>query len=159
MMEQKYSIPLLPLPYDFETVKVLKQLSKANRKLAELKGIARTIPNENILINTLALQEAKDSSAVENIVTTQDDLYKAGLGDKTGFMTPAAKEVLRYREAIFEGFRMVRGNKILSNRVIKKVQELVKQNNAGFQVSPNKALVNQNDGKVVYTPPQDINGQ
>ena len=66
-------IPTLPLPYDLETVAVLKQLNKANKKLAELKGIARTIPNENILISMLALQEARDSSAVENIVTTQDD--------------------------------------------------------------------------------------
>jgi len=155
-MEYKYKIPNLPLPYDLETVKVLKQLSKANRKLAELKGIARTIPNENILISTLTLQEARDSSAVENIVTTQDDLYKAGLNDKIGVLNPATKEVLRYREAIFEGFKMVRNNKILSNKVIKKVQEMVKQNDAGFMVSPNKALVNQSDGKVIYTPPQDI---
>lgn len=81
-MANKYKIPTLPLPYDLETVKVLKQLNKANKKLAELKGIARTIPNENILISTLTLQEARDSSAVENIVTTQDDLYKAGLNEK-----------------------------------------------------------------------------
>lgn len=155
-MTDRYIIPQLPLPYDLETVQVLRQLGKANRKLAELKGIARTIPNENILISTLALQEARDSSAVENIVTTQDDLYKAGLNDKTSLLNPAIKEVLRYREAIFEGFKMVRRNKILSNNVIKKVQELVKLNDAGFQVSPTKALVNQRDGKIIYTPPQDI---
>lgn len=156
MMANNYIIPYLPLPYDLETVKVLKQLSKANRKLAELKGIARTIPNENILISTLTLQEARDSSAVENIVTTQDDLYKAGLSDKLMIMNPATKEVLRYREAIFEGFKMVRKNKILSNNVIRKIQERVKLNDAGFQVSPHKALINQSDGKVIYTPPQDI---
>ena len=156
-MKKEYKIPTLPLPYDLETVAVLKQLSKANRKLAELKGIARTIPNENILISTLTMQEARDSSAVENIVTTQDDLYKAGVGNKLSIMNPATKEVLRYREAIFEGFKLVRDNKILSNNVIKKVQELVKLNNAGFLVSPGKALVNQSDGSVVYTPPQDIN--
>lgn len=155
-MTNSYIIPQLPLPYDLETVQVLRQLSKANRKLAELKGIARTIPNENILISTLTLQEARDSSAVENIVTTQDDLYKAGLNDKMILLNPAIKEVLRYREAIFEGFKMVRKNKLLSNNVIKKVQELVKLNDAGFQVSPTKALVNQRDGKIIYTPPQDI---
>ena len=149
-------IPTLPLPYDLETVAVLKQLNKANKKLAELKGIARTIPNENILISMLALQEARDSSAVENIVTTQDDLYQAGVSDNIRIINPATKEVLRYREAIFEGFEMVRKNKILSNNVIKKVQEKVKQNNAGFLVSPSKALVNQIDGRVIYTPPQDI---
>lgn len=150
-------IPTLPLPYDLETVSVLKQLNKANKKLAELKGIARTIPNENILISMLALQEARDSSAVENIVTTQDDLYQAGVSDNIRIINPATKEVLRYREAIFEGFEMVRKNKILSNNVIKKVQEKVKQNNSGFLVSPSKALVNQSDGRVIYTPPQDIN--
>lgn len=155
-MPNHYNIPNLPLPYDLETVRVLKQLSKANRKLAELKGIARTIPNENILISTLTLQEARDSSAVENIVTTQDDLYKAGLSDKMIVLNPATKEVLRYREAIFEGFKMVRKNKILSNNVIKKVQELVKLNDAGFLVSPSKVLVNQRDGSIIYTPPRDI---
>ena len=155
-MSNDYNIPNLPLPYDLETVRVLKQLSKANRRLAELKGIARTIPNENILISTLTLQEARDSSAVENIVTTQDDLYKAGLSDKMLVLNPATKEVLRYREAIFEGFKMVRKNKILSNNVIKKVQELVKLNDAGFLVSPSKALINQSDGRIIYTPPQEI---
>ena len=156
-MANKYILPTLPLPYDLETVAVLKQLNKANKKLAELKGIARTIPNENILISMLALQEARDSSAVENIVTTQDDLYQAGVSDNIRIINPATKEVLRYREAIFEGFEMVRKNKILSNNVIKKVQEKVKENNAGFLVSPSKALVNQSDGRVIYTPPQDIN--
>jgi len=156
-MANKYQIPQLPLPYDLETVAVLKQLNKANKKLAELKGIARTIPNENILISTLALQEARDSSAVENIVTTQDDLYRAGVSDNISIINPATKEVLRYREAIFEGFNLVRKNKILSNNIIKRVQQLVKLNDAGFLVSPSKALVNQRDGKVIYTPPQDIN--
>jgi len=72
----EYKIPLLPLSYYLETKTVLKQLNQANRRLAELKGVALTIPNENILVSTLTLQEAKDSSEVENIVTTQDDLYQ-----------------------------------------------------------------------------------
>ena len=103
-----YNIPQLPLPYDIETKEVLKQLNKANKKLAELKGIATTIPNENILISTLTLQEAKDSSEVENIVTTQDDLYKASVSLNDGFFSPATKEVLNYREAIQYGFALVR---------------------------------------------------
>ena len=122
-MAKNYQIPILPLPYDLETVAILKQLNKANKKLAELKGIARTIPNENILISSLALQEARDSSAVENIVTTQDDLYQAGVIDNNRIISAATKEVLRYREAIYEGFRLVRNNKILSNNTIKKVQD------------------------------------
>ena len=100
--EEKYSIPSLPLPYDLETKEVLKQLNRANRKLAELKGVAQTIPNERILISSLTLQEAKDSSEVENIVTTQDDLYRAGLDPSHQFINAATKEVLFYREAINE---------------------------------------------------------
>ena len=105
---KQYNIPLLPLPYDLESKKILKQLSKSHRRLAELKGIAQTIPNEQILISTLTLQEAKDSSEVENIVTTQDDLYKAGLDFKQEFINASTKEVLAYREAIDKGFRLVR---------------------------------------------------
>ena len=103
-----YEIPLLPLPYDLETKAVLRQANKANRKLAELKGVAQTIPNERILISSLTLQEAKDSSAVENIVTTQDDLYRAGLDAGFTLIGAATKEVLFYREAINEGFKLVR---------------------------------------------------
>ncbi len=95
--EEIYSIPSLPLPYDLETKEVLKQLNRANRKLAELKGVAQTIPNERILISSLTLQEAKDSSEVENIVTTQDDLYRAGLDPSHQFINAATKEVLFYR--------------------------------------------------------------
>ena len=76
IMNKQYSIPTLPLPYDLETKEVLKQLTRSHRKLAELKGLALTIPNERILISTLTLQEAKDSSEVENIVTTQDGFIR-----------------------------------------------------------------------------------
>ena len=72
-MKEQYQVPPLPLPYDLETKAILKQVNAANRRLAELKGIAQTIPNENILVSTLVLQEALDSSAVENIVTTHDE--------------------------------------------------------------------------------------
>lgn len=102
-MEKKYTIPTLPLPYDLETKAVLKQLNRANRKLAELKGVAHTIPNEHILISTLTLQEARDSSAVENIVTTQDDMYRADLNFEQTVKNAAAKEVLNYRHAMQTG--------------------------------------------------------
>ena len=111
MTSNKYIIPRLPLPYDLETKEVLKQLNKANKKLAELKGVAQTIPNEQILISSLTLQEAKDSSAVENIVTTQDDLYRAGL-ELGNIVGAATKEVLFYREAISNGFAMIRNKNI-----------------------------------------------
>ena len=153
--EEKYSIPSLPLPYDLETKEVLKQLNRANRKLAELKGVAQTIPNERILISSLTLQEAKDSSEVENIVTTQDNLYRAGLDPSHQFINAATKEVLFYREAINEGFRMVRNKDILTLNDIKHVQEILEQNTAGFRTTPGTQLKRENDGAVIYTPPQD----
>ena len=156
-LSETYTIPTLPLPYDLETKEVLKQVNKANRKLAELKGGAQTIPNERILISSLTLQEAKDSSAVENIVTTQDDLYRAGLDTSYQFINAATKEVLFYREAINEGFRIVRNKDILTLNDIKRVQEILEQNSAGFRTTPGTQLKRENDGAVVYTPPQ--NGQ
>jgi Fic family protein len=152
---ENYKIPLLPLPYDFETKAILKQLNSSNRKLAELKGVARTIPNEKILISTLTLQEAKDSSAIENIVTTQDDLYSAGLGFANQQINAATKEVLFYREAVNRGFNAVRRRNILSLNDIKQIQEVLEQNSAGFRTTPGTQLKRQNDGEVVYTPPQD----
>ena len=117
-MGQVYTIPTLPLKVDLETKAVLKQLASSHRRLAELKGIAVTIPNEQILISTLTLQEAKDSSEVENIVTTQDDLYKASIDMQHDKITAATKEVLNYREAIQLGFSLVRKNKILRNNCL-----------------------------------------
>ncbi|MCD8291321.1 MAG: Fic family protein, partial [Prevotella sp.] len=121
-MKNNYKIPTLPLPYDLETKTVLKQLNRANRKLAELKGVAKTIPNETILISTLTLQEAKDSSAIENIVTTQDDLFHADLNYHTTIRNASAKEVLNYREAIQRGFALVRKQHLLTLNIIKEIQ-------------------------------------
>lgn len=150
-----YKIPLLPLPYDLETKTVLRQANKANRKLAELKGVAQSIPNERILISSLTLQEAKDSSAVENIVTTQDDLYRAGLDANFTLIGAATKEVLFYREAINEGFKLVRNKNILALNDIKRIQEVLEQNSAGFRTTPGTQLKRSSDGAVIYTPPQD----
>ncbi|WP_337586643.1 Fic family protein [Prevotella pectinovora] len=150
-----YKIPLLPLPYDLETKTVLRQANKANRKLAELKGVAQTIPNERILISSLTLQEAKDSSAVENIVTTQDDLYRAGLDANFTLIGAATKEVLFYREAINEGFKLVRNKNVLALNDIKRIQEVLEQNSAGFRTTSGTQLKRSSDGAVIYTPPQD----
>jgi Uncharacterized conserved protein len=149
-----YRIPTLPLDIDVETKAVLRQLSAANRRLAELKGIALTIPNENILINTLVLQEAKDSSAVENIVTTHDDLYRADVEIKNFAISASTKEVLNYAEALKSGFRLIRTTKILSNNKIKDIQQKLERNTAGFRSVPGTTLKNQS-GEIVYTPPQE----
>ena len=151
----EYNIPHLPLSYDLETKAVLKQLNQANRRLAELKGVALTIPNENILVSTLTLQEAKDSSEVENIVTTQDDLYQGAAESFSDFVANAAtKEVLNYREALQHGFLLVKEKTVLTSSVIKEIQKMLEHNSAGFRSVPGTAL-KRSDGKTVYTPPQD----
>jgi Fic family protein len=149
-----YQIPKLPLAEDVETKAVLRQAAKAHRRLAELKGVALTIPNEQILISTLTLQEAKDSSAIENIITTHDEIFKAELYIEN-LRSPAAKEVQSYANALRKGFGLVRKNKILTNSFILQIQEELEQNKAGFRKLPGTALKNQQTGETVYMPPQD----
>lgn len=138
---------------NFESVEVLKKLAQAHRYLAELKGLARSIPNEGILIDTLTLQEAKDSSEVENIVTTHDELFKAGVGDLRG--TPAAKEVRDYSAALKFGFSKVRSTGLLRLNDILEIQAIIKRNNAGLRRLPGTTLKNADTGEIVYEPPQD----
>lgn len=149
----EYIIPTLPLQYDLETKEILRQVNRANRKLAELKGVAQTIPNEQILISSLTLQEAKDSSEVENIVTTQDDLYRAELNLKEAAINASTKEVLNYRQAMQKGFALVRKNKLLTLNYIKQIQEVLEENKGGFRAGPGTTLQNQHK-EIVYTPPQ-----
>lgn len=149
-------MPFAPLPPEsnLETTAVLRKTALAHRYLAELKGLATTIPNESILINTLALQEAKDSSAVENIITTHDELFKAELFGS--FATnPATKEVQHYAAALKKGFSLVKQHNLLTIKHILSIQEELEQNQAGLRKLPGTALVNQQTGQIVYTPPQD----
>ncbi len=152
-MSIEYNIPKLPLDFDFETKAIMRQVTKSNRRLAELKGVALTIPNENILLSSLVLQEALDSSAVENIVTTSDELYRAELDIKGGLTNAATKEVLNYREAMQVGFDMVRRNRLLTLNDIKQIQKTLEHNNAGFRTVPGTRLKS-SKGEVVYIPPQ-----
>lgn len=144
----------LPLNIDFETKKVLKALPAAHAALAELKGIASTIPNQHILINTLGLQEAKDSSAIENIITTHDDLYKSAL-NLNAFNSLQAKEVQNYISALKKGFELITKKGLLTNNVILQIQEVLEENKAGFRKLPGTALKNATTGETVYTPPQN----
>lgn len=147
---------LVPLPYaeDLETKFILKQLPAAHAALAELKGIVRSIPNQIILLNTLGIQEAKDSSSVENIITTHDDLYKANLDFEVN-TSPAIKEVQNYVAAMKRGFELVQTQGLLTNQTILKIQEILEGNNAGFRKLPGTALKNAQTGEIVYLPPQD----
>ncbi len=151
---RKYNIGVLPTDDELETKAILKKLPSAHRQLAELKGISSTIPNETILINTLTLQEAKDSSAIENIITTHDEIYKAQLFEDL-FINASAKEVNSYAEALKTGFQKIRKQKILKSSHILEIQEILEQNDAGYRKLPGTSLINDATGETVYTPPQD----
>ncbi len=137
----------------FEHPAILKRLASSSRQLAELKGVAATIPNQGILINTLGLQEAKDSSAIENIVTTHDELFRDET-DPEGAGSAATKEVLRYRQALRVGFEHVRSGGLLTVRHILDIQRELERNQAGFRRLPGTTLQDAS-GRIVYTPPQD----
>lgn len=150
-----YQIPELPLAIDLETKAVLKKTKEASRALAELKGVAVSMPNENILVSTLSLQEAKDSSAIENIITTNDELYQSDALAQQ-FTSAAAKEVHMYAAALRNGFRDVKKSGLLTNSLIKKVQADLEGNDAGFRSQIGTALKNEQTGEIVYTPPQEL---
>src|ERR1700722_14751659 len=125
-----YTIPQLPLSIELEAKPVLKKLTRAHQALAELKGVTGIIPNQNILIDTLSLQEAKDSSAIENIITSHDDLYKSDVLAKQ-FSSLEAKEVYSYAAALRNGYARIKETGLLTNNLILEIQQTLVENNAG----------------------------
>ena len=144
--------PLADLdPSRFETPSILKGLASASRHLAELKGVASSIPQAGILVNALGMREAKDSSAIENIVTTHDDLFRDAASPESA-STAAGKEVLRYGQALRTGFDAVRERGLLTVNDILEIQRVLERNDAGFRTLPGSVLANA-AGDVVYMPP------
>lgn len=150
----RFEVKLLPPENLDESKAMLRKLVNANRYLAELKGVAATIPNQAILINTLALQEAKDSSAIENIITTHDELFKAELFADL-LDSPAAKEVGRYAEALKHGFGLVKQNQVLTLNHILEIHQRLERNDAGIRRLSGTVLLNQATGETVFVPPQE----
>ncbi len=135
-----------------QSVAVLKRLAVAHRYLAELKGIVKSIPNQAIIINTLGLQEAQHSSAIENIVTTQDDLYKHYITDEPS--NPATKEVVNYAEALHDLYIAQGRKKMITMNMLNKAQEIIKGNEAGIRKQKGTKLIDEQTQEVVYTPPK-----
>lgn len=144
-------VKYLPPQVTLETNRVLKQLSRSHRALAELKGYTDTMPNKNILINAVTINEAKDSSEIENIITTHDELFRAM--SQEGYKNPAAKEVVSYRTALWKGYDLVKENEILTTNMIIDIQKIIEKSNTGIRKLPETILKNQNTGEIVYTPP------
>lgn len=144
-------LPLLPPPGDLETKRVLKKCVAANKALAELKGAGDLIPNQAVLINAIPLQEAKLSSEIENIVTTQDALFQAAL-DESRVTDPSTKEVLRYRTALSRGFEAVQSEP-LRLKLLEELCGVLRNEKVEFRADEEVYLCNATARTTTYTPP------
>ena len=145
-------LPMLPPAAELETIPVLKAVARAARSLAELKGRTRTVPNAAILLNTIALQEARASSEIEAIFTTSDELYR-GMSAESADVSPHAKEVLHYNEALWHGAERLRERRVLSADLAIEIVGMIKPEDAGIRSGPGANLSNRATGEIVYTPP------
>jgi Fic family protein len=145
------SLKKLP-PHAIENITVLKKAIDANRYLAELKGYCETLPNPELLLNTVILQESKDSSAIENIVTTQDDLYRAIL-NPLDHIPPNTKEVISYREAMYTGVTELQNKPVFTGNLAVKIMQKVKSTTTEYRTIPGTKLFNPISNKIIYTPP------
>lgn len=153
MEKQQYPIPELPFSFDVETLRVLKKAIQANKAIAELKGIAQTLPNQALLINTLTIQESKDSSEVESIVTTHDELFRFEAASMNSF-SPASKEVYRYKDALYYGYQSIEKLPISTNLLV-EISKIITDRSSGLRNTMGTTLRDQH-GKVIYTPPQNL---
>ena len=144
---------LLPFnDFDLKTPRILEALNEASRSLAELKGFANSIPNQHILINAITINEAKDSSEIENIVTTHDSIYK--VLTESGYKDESAKEVVDYRSAIWRGYEIIKEKGFISTNVLVELQSMIEPSKTGVRKTPGTNLVNSVTGQIIYTPPQ-----
>ena len=147
-------LPLLPPNVELETKAVLKKAIAANKALAELKGAGDLIPNQTVLIHAIGLQEAKLSSEIENVVTTNDELYRA-FADAGHNTNPQTKEVLYYSEALWHGFNAIRAKKRpLTTNLFVDLYQIIKQTTAGIRKGAGTKLANPSTGKIIYSPPE-----
>lgn len=147
------NLKLLPPAVDIETKVILKKCISVSRNLAELKGATNEIPNPSILINSLILKEAKSSSEIENIITTNDDLYKAFTSSATN-INASTKEVLNYREALWTGFNKLKSTRLLTTNTFIEVVQILKQNTASIRTMPGTVIKKASTDEIIYTPPE-----
>ncbi len=145
-------LPSLPPAADLETKAVLKQCITARAALAELKQAAELIPNQTMLINTIPLLEAKDSSEIENIVTTADQLFQYAQGGDN-LANAATKEALRYRTALYAGYQSLAARPLCTATAV-EVCRTIKAEDLNIRRAPGTQLINDRTGEVIYTPPE-----
>ncbi len=153
-------LPELPLePEDYKNIEVYEKLVEAHAALGRLQGRSIAIPDQGMLINSISLQEAKASSAIENIFTTDDELYKAFSEQNEDLVPGPPKEVLRYREALWAGHHYLKKRDAFDRDYFINIYRQVKQTNDGIRPAWARISIVQggsgpNSGKVVYTPPR-----
>lgn len=148
------TLPDLPPRVNLETPEIFRATIRANKLLAELKGFCQTLPYPELLLNTVVLQESKESSAIENIVTTQDELYKATLMLEGVIKNQAAKEVLQYREAIYWGLERLREKPLITTNLLVGIMQKLRWSTENIRNHAGTKLANPTNGQTVYTPPE-----
>jgi Fic family protein len=142
----------LPFDINLDTVKILKELNLANNSIGELKGVMNLLPNPNIILSLLAVGESKDSSAIENIITTYEDIYKEMITKKP--ISRAAKEVNNYKKAMDTGYDELKNNGFISTDTLVRIQEIIEPNKGGIRKLPGTVIKNMDTNEIVHTPPQ-----
>lgn len=146
-------LPDLPPKAEIESKEILKKAIRANKALAKLVGSGRQLPNQSMLINSIAIQEAKMSSEIENIITTNDELYKALSTDKIP-TDPNTKEVLHYQDALWEGYQLVKQKGFISTNLFVRLFNIIKETTANVRNVPGTKISNKNSNEIIYTPPE-----
>jgi Fic family protein len=149
-------LPLLPPQAEIESTTILKKTIAASRALSELKGAITNLPNPTLFIDTINLQEAQASSAIENIITTQDELFKASIAEKKND-NPATKEVIHYKDALWFGVKEIEKRPILTTTLFIAVMQIIKENQSSVRNTPGTQLKNPTTNAIVYTPPEGEN--
>lgn len=149
-------LPSLPPNVDLESKVILRKLITASRALSELKGAITNLPNPTLFIDTINLQEAQASSAIENIITTQDELFKASVAEKK-YENHATKEVMHYKDALWFGVQQIEERPVLTTNLFINLMQIIKENQSGIRNAPGTQLKNPASGKVIYTPPEGEN--
>jgi Fic family protein len=143
----------LPLGINLNKVEILKQLNDANHHIGELKGILKLLPNPNVVLSLINLSESKDSSAIENIITTYDEIFREIVSNKPLGGKP--KEVMKYKRAIEYGLDLIKQKGFISTNILVEIQNIIEPNKGGIRKLPGTVIINDKNNEIVHKPPQD----
>lgn len=143
----------LPFQVNLNKVEILKELNTANYHLGELKGVLKLLPNSGIVLSLINLSESKDSSAIENIITTYDDIFKVIVSKTPRGGRP--KEVINYKRAIDHGLSLMRKKGFISTNTLVEIQNVIEPNKGGIRKLPGTVIINDKTNEVVHIPPQN----